>query len=457
MELWYFLTNEREHLDTPEGRFVLAARSLGAELERAKAKERTRDAHEALARKGHVTGGTVYGYKNRVVYAGQDANGSPMRLHVERVIDPEEAEVIRSIFRMYTDGYGLRSIARTLNQDPDLLEENRRYFGGRRIPSPRKGSGSWAPSAIRAMLRNPLYRGQIVWGRHRNVDRGGRTRRREKQPEQSLILRDAPELRLVDDLRWEAVALKFKSVPTGGQRVTAPTTPAASVLSGLAVCGLCGGPVVLAGSRKRTRCYGCGWRVNRGVAVCQNTLLASAPAIDRHFLATLEATVFSDDARRYVFERGRAMLTEASSTAKHDTAHLHQEIRQLDTAINALLSAIEAGGKGQTPDSLLTRLREREAEKNALEARLQEIKALSGVTELDLRRDEQDLARRLQDLRTEMMADPHGARAVLSRLLEGKVTFEPDLDALDTIRAMLTPGRVMEYTSPTGFEPVLPT
>lgn len=98
--------------------------------------------------------------------------------------------------------------------------------------------------------------------------------------------------------------------------------------------------------------------------------------------------------------------------------------------------------------------RKREAEKKAAEARLDEINALANVTELDLRRDEQDLARRLQALRTEMMADPHGTRAVLSRLLEGKVTFEPDLDARTyTVRATLTPGRVMEYMSPTGFVP----
>ena len=75
--------------------------------------------------------------------------------------------------------------------------------------------------------------------------------------------------------------------------------------------------------------------------------------------------------------------------------------------------------------------RKREAEKKAAEARLDEINALANVTELDLRRDEQDLARRLQALRTEMMADPHGTRAVLSRLLEGKVADSGDRDHRD--------------------------
>jgi DNA invertase Pin-like site-specific DNA recombinase len=50
--LGYYGTGEQERLDTPEERFVLAARSFAAELERAKAKERTRDAHAPRARKG---------------------------------------------------------------------------------------------------------------------------------------------------------------------------------------------------------------------------------------------------------------------------------------------------------------------------------------------------------------------------------------------------------------------
>jgi DNA invertase Pin-like site-specific DNA recombinase len=54
IKLLYYLTGEEERLDTPEGRFILAARSFAAELERAKAKERTRDAHMARAqRAGH--------------------------------------------------------------------------------------------------------------------------------------------------------------------------------------------------------------------------------------------------------------------------------------------------------------------------------------------------------------------------------------------------------------------
>jgi Recombinase len=61
------------------------------------------------------------------------------------------------------DSHGHRKIARALNADPSLVDINQRYFGGRRVPPLRKGSGSWAPGCVRAILLNEIYCGQIVW------------------------------------------------------------------------------------------------------------------------------------------------------------------------------------------------------------------------------------------------------------------------------------------------------
>ncbi len=78
------------------------------------------------------------------------------------------------------------------------------------MPSPRKGTGSWAPGAIDAMLRRELYRGVLVWGRHRNVDRNGRTRLREKQPEASLIRVEVPKLQIIPEELWNMVEARRK-------------------------------------------------------------------------------------------------------------------------------------------------------------------------------------------------------------------------------------------------------
>jgi len=96
-----------------------------------------------------VAGGRVYGYRN--VRNGQG--------FVYRAIDQVEAGIVRRIFQQYADGVGMLTIAHTLNADA--------------VPSPRKGSGSWTPTAIREMLRRPLYAGIMTWNKTQKVTRRG--------------------------------------------------------------------------------------------------------------------------------------------------------------------------------------------------------------------------------------------------------------------------------------------
>lgn len=57
-------------------------------------------------------GGTPYGYRTEQVPSGSDASGGS-RL----VIDPDQAQVIRGIFKRYNRGEGLRAISHALNAD----------------------------------------------------------------------------------------------------------------------------------------------------------------------------------------------------------------------------------------------------------------------------------------------------------------------------------------------------
>jgi hypothetical protein len=85
------------------------------------------------AKAGHVTGGACFGYRN-VGQLGPDGK----RSHVEREIEPAEADVIRRIFQLSSEGQGLRAIAKQLNDQG--------------APSPRAQQGrsqSWAPTSVR--------------------------------------------------------------------------------------------------------------------------------------------------------------------------------------------------------------------------------------------------------------------------------------------------------------------
>ena len=146
--------------------------SLAASFERRRARQRTYDALRRRAEAGAVTGGRVYGYRNE-----RDGKG-----YVRRVIDEGEAAIVRQIFTLYAEGDGLTRIAKRLNVDG--------------VPSPRGGTGSWAPTAVREIIRRELYTGVVVWNRSQKITRRG-TKAQRVRPEAEWMRREAPELRIV--------------------------------------------------------------------------------------------------------------------------------------------------------------------------------------------------------------------------------------------------------------------
>ena len=63
------------------------------------------------------------------------------------VVNKEEATIVRRIYDMVLCGNGMRSIARTLNEE--------------QIPSP--SGGQWNPSTLRHLVANPVYMGDMLY------------------------------------------------------------------------------------------------------------------------------------------------------------------------------------------------------------------------------------------------------------------------------------------------------
>src|SRR2546426_11270720 len=151
-------------LESPIDKLIMSVSNFAAELERAKASQRTRDALQRKAQRGYVAGGAVFGYRNVPVF---DDGGR--RSHVIREVRDDEAAIVRRIFQMAASGDGQKKIAMALNAE------------GTRAPRPRPGRHrSWAPSSVRAILFNPLYKGEVVWGRTKKRDAWGRRKQRDR-------------------------------------------------------------------------------------------------------------------------------------------------------------------------------------------------------------------------------------------------------------------------------------
>lgn len=176
-------------IDTPIEKMMLALANFAAEVERDRARQRTFDAMLRRAKSLWVAGGKVSYDDNLDAFAETPGpDGRRQRVCVVRVITPEQAAVIRRIFRFCPEGKGIRRIAKALNAE--------------RVAPPRRARG-WATTAIREMLHRSLYMGEILWNKTHTVVRGG-TNEQVDRPKEAWITIPAPDLQIVSDDLWKA-------------------------------------------------------------------------------------------------------------------------------------------------------------------------------------------------------------------------------------------------------------
>jgi site-specific DNA recombinase len=399
----YYLDDRAVRLDDATGKFMEQVRAYGAEMERERARQRTKDALARKARHGYVTGGVVFGFRNQVVL---DAQGR--RSHVERAIDHAEAAVVRRIFELCAAGYGLRSIAIMLNDEGALAPTPRRE--GR----PR----GWAPSSVRSVLYRDLYRGVLHWNRS--------TKRGVSRPESEWIETPVPNLRIVSDALWQSAHERLRGVREGYQRATGgvmhgrPLNGVESkyLLTGFAVCGCCNGSLHVRSRRSsegRLHVYACTIHYYRHL--CDNRALLPLRATEDAVLGSIAADILHPEFVRRALRYAQAQLaTPAAVDRKAVTTELHAVEAQL---IN-LTTAIRIGGDLPT---LVEELRAVERQRARLQALLKEPVALP-----EWRRIEVELRRRLDGWRGLLRRHVFEARGVLRELMTGKIRFTPEAD-----------------------------
>ena len=131
---------------------------------------------------------------------------------------PEEAKIVREIFQQYAKGVGLKTICKQLNE-----------LGIRT----RKGN-PWSASSLSALMKNPIYKGEVVWGRRRYV-KDGITGKVYVVKNEDYLKREEPSLRIVEPELWEECNRRLAEVPHGK-----PKHKKIHPLMGIVKCGVCG-------------------------------------------------------------------------------------------------------------------------------------------------------------------------------------------------------------------------
>ncbi len=438
-QIWYYSTGERARLDDPTSKLMQAVKGYASEIERVKTSERTREHLEHKARQGHVAGGACYGYTN-VEVLGADGH----RSHVVRKVRDDQAAVVRDVFERFRDGEGVRGIAKALN--------------ARGVASPRAGSrgtGSWAPSAIWTMLRRDLYRGHVVWGKQRKGYRGG-TKVRTPMAESTWVTTTDESLRIISDDLWEACQARMKITERLQPQRRAPQGRRPRfLLTGLARCAQCGGPIQVASgraSKNNIQKYGCGWHRTRGDSVCGCSLRRPVDAVDHAIVEWIQENVLTEKVVLRALTEVRRLLAERSRVADRHAPVVQAEIGRLDVELRKLGQALL--GSATPPQTVLEMISERERQREHLRAELAAMTAAPVAIDLEVRRLEQRARQRLSDLDGMLRRSPQEARAALETILAGPLTFEP-IETAHGPRFRIAGSAVAAHlvASPGGFEP----
>ncbi len=446
VRLFYYYTSEEVRFDSPVQKMIVAVKNFASELERAKVSERTHENLLVKVRLGLNVGGKVYGYDNRQYFeTGKD--GKKRKVRTEYEINLEQAEVVRRIFRMYADGVGLKRIARALN--------------AAKVPSPkvgRRGTGSWSPSSLRAMLLNDRYLGAIPWNRRRKGYRSG-TRHVSIRAVGDWMLVPAPHLRIIDDDLWIAAQAKRPGRRLGlngdGPRRGRPPR---HLLSGLMRCGVCGGPMQAANSRQRgefVKAYTCSWHRTRGPEVCANSRHRPLAEVNSEVGAWIVGQLRSADVLDELMRRVREGLQNSMRKVERETPGNEKEAARLRAELRNLSDAIATGG-GEMP-SLLAAMRERQVTLDGLEADLRTQVAAGNAESIRLHDLERRIRDGLDDLARALANRPAEARPFMEGLFpRGLAAFPMEDGGLKRLRIegeAHFAGAITKWVSPAGFEP----
>ena len=215
-----------------------------SKAERNRLRVRVRTSMKAMAPEGRYLGGRPpYGYsldRTGVPHPNPEKARQGIQL-TDLVIDPETAQVVEQIFAWRVEGVGFRAIAARLSEQgvpcPSAADRQR---------NPHRHGRAWSASAVRAIVMNPKYKGQGIYGRYHKVERlydvndpaAGNVTRMSPAPTTEIIETDGIVAPIVTEMVWrQAQTDRAPAIP--GPRADRPED-SRYALRGLLVCSRCG-------------------------------------------------------------------------------------------------------------------------------------------------------------------------------------------------------------------------
>ena len=179
-------------------------------------------------------------------------------------IVPTEAEIVREIFRLYSDGWGYKKIANYLTDQnvptPRMSERERREAAGEECK--RSAKRAWSIVTVQGIIDNDFYIGTLRQGKYTRQKINGKDRKRDELDH--IVIEHHHQA--VIDYRTFATARALRQTRSTnhyrGQKKYDNT------YSGFLECGDCGSPMFAMSRRDLKDAYRCGEYHKRGLKGC---------------------------------------------------------------------------------------------------------------------------------------------------------------------------------------------
>ena len=382
----------RDNFDTttPTGRAMMLMSSVFAQLERETIAERIRDNMYELAKSGRWLGGrTPTGYRSIPVTGSVTVDGKVRRAYRLETI-PEEAELVRLIYRKFLETYSLTKV------DAYLLEQGIRTKNGR----------EFTRFSIGNILRNPVYavadetawdyfeQNQVeVYAQHSDFDGNCGVMAYNKTSQKPG---KTNQMRAMED--WIVSVGRHQGLISGADWVRVQETldrnksksyrkPKSNValLSGLLFCGNCGSymrpklTIRQNAADEYIYTYLCEKKERSHGAVCKQKNL-NGNELDKAVCKQICALTEDASEFRKQMEKVRAAFEGSNSGHRSHLDVLIRESKENEAKIKNLVATLETAAGTASAEYITGQINELHEKQQTLESRIAELESLTWDT-----------------------------------------------------------------------------
>ena len=399
---------ENFETETPSGKLQLNIMGAIGEFERETIAENVKMGLLARAKEGRWNGGVVLGYD-----LVELNNEGKKRKNTVLKINEKEANTVRRIFELYSQGHGYKAVVNRINKEGHKTKRN----------------GEFAVSTVKEILQNPVYIGKIRY----NV-RQDWSKKRRNNINANPILSDGIHEPIIDVETWNKVQVILKERSKKHNKVYDCEFP----LTGILKCPVCGAGMTINrstakrkdGTRRINEYYSCGNWKNKGTAVCNSNSIRVEVA-DEYVLNKIMELINDESILRKVIDN---INNNKSTKLKPILEQLEQINKDIEKLIDKKSKNIELFEDGILDKSeLSTRVKSINDDIEKLKYREQELKQDLQLAEGDPIPFEivNEVMKKFKEVFFEMSTSQQ--RKQLIHLLVSKITInkEREIDSIE--------------------------